>query len=253
MVRPNALAAKWEGGGSVVGAWCSLGSPFAAELSASAGYDYVCVDIQHGLSYVDALPGMLMAVSRTPACPIVRVPAIDAGVICKALDFGAAGVIVPMVNGREDAERAVAACRYAPAGVRSFGPTRASLFLDASDPMAMNDQVLCIVMIETVEAVEKAEEICTTPGVDAVYIGPADLALSMGMSPTAAPGSTEHADALERVRTTCTSFGVPVGIHTTGGEQARRCLDVGFSMVTLGTDAALLRSAVAAQLALARG
>jgi 4-hydroxy-2-oxoheptanedioate aldolase len=122
-----------------------------------------------------------------------------------------------------------------------------------TEPAAVNAQVACLVMIETVQAVKRAEEICATPGVDGVYIGPADLAVSMGLSPSFLVDSQDHADAIEHVRTVCRRAGIGAGIHTSGGEQAARRLDQGFDMVTVGTDAALLRAAAAAGLATARG
>ena len=183
--------------------------------------------------------------------PIVRVPFNDTPWPGKAFDAGAEAVVVPMVNSREDAEKAAAACRYAPEGVRSFGPVRAGMLL-GDDPPAVNRAVSCLVMIETVRAVEAAGEICSTPGVDGVYIGPADLAVSMSGS-LAAMASREHADAIETVRATCARAGIVAGIHTGGGEAARSYADAGFQMCTLATDAALLRLMARQQLATARG
>jgi 4-hydroxy-2-oxoheptanedioate aldolase len=155
------------------------------------------------------------------------------------------------VNSRADAELAAAACRYPPEGVRSFGPVRSGIVL-GDDPIEMNRAVACLVMIETLRAVEAADEICTTPGVDGVYIGPADLSVSMCGS-LAAMGSKEHRDAIETVRLACVRAGIAAGIHTGGGAQAREFADAGFQMCTLGTDAALLRTTARNELTLARG
>lgn len=249
----NLLKARFSCGQNAVGAWSSLGSAFAAELCAAEGFDYVCVDLQHGLLHFDAMAPVLVAISRTGVSPIVRVPANQPHHIGKALDAGAEAVVIPMVNSRDEAERAVGGCRYAPEGTRSFGPVRSGLFLNEAPPSEVNGEVLCIVMIETVAAVERADEICSTPGVDAVYVGPADLAVSMGLIPGAASRSPEHASAIEHVRAVSTAAGVIPGIHTAGGEQARAYLDAGFRMVSIATDAALLRAAHRAELALARG
>lgn len=248
----NRLKELWAAGGSAVGGWAVMGSPFAAELVAVAGFDYLTVDCQHGLSDLGVMVPMLQAVSRTGPTPLVRVTRNEPGAIGKALDAGAEGVIVPMVNTPEEAALAVAGCRYAPHGVRSYGPVRSGMFL-GSDTAYANAQVLCLVMIETVEGVAAADAICATPGVDGVYVGPADLAVSMGMSPAEAGGSREHADALDHVRRACEAHGVIPGIHTSGGAAARAQLDAGFRMVTVSTDAALLRAAATAELAAARG
>ena len=247
----NELRARITRGERTFGGWCTMGSAFAAELVGHEGVDYVCVDCQHGLVHADGMWRMLQAIRGTGATPIVRVPFNDTAWPGKAFDAGAEAVIVPMVNSREEAEKAAAACRYAPQGVRSFGPVRAGLLL-GDDPPAVNAEVMCLVMIETVRAVEAADAICATPGVDGVYVGPADLAVSMSGS-LAAMASREHADAIEHVRRTCADHGIVAGIHTGGGVPARAYADAGFEMCTLTTDAALLRAAVREQLAVARG
>jgi len=240
----NRLKSTLARGAPAFGAWCALGSPFAAELCSVEAVDYVCVDLQHGLSHLDAVAPMLMAISRSAATPVVRVAANQAHQIGKALDAGAEGVIVPLVNSRSEAERAAEACRYAPDGTRSFGPARSRLFLNAAPAPAVNEQVLCIVMIETMAAVEVADEICSTPGVDAVYVGPSDLAMSLGLAPGFDEMSRAHGEAIEHVRLSCERNGVVPGIHAQGGEQARAYADAGFRIVTLATDSAILSRAL---------
>jgi 4-hydroxy-2-oxoheptanedioate aldolase len=249
----NRLKDTFAAGGAAIGGWCTTPSAFNAELLAVEGYDYVCVDCQHGLIGYDAMVPMLTALGRTAATPIVRVPFNHTPWMGQALDAGAEGVIVPMVNTREDAERAAAACRYAPEGVRSFGPVRAGLFLNQEPPSQVNRQVLCFVMIETVQAVENADAICSTPGVDGVYVGPADLAISMGAAFGVDPLPAAHADAIDHLATVCAAHGIVPGIHTGGGADARRVLDAGYRMATVSTDAAIFRSAIRAELASARG
>jgi len=239
-MKTSRLRERWRSGSGAVGGWCTTGSPLAAELLADAGFDYVCADCQHGLLGYDALVPVLQAIGRTAAAPIVRVPWNGPGDIAKALDA------------RAEAEAAAAACRYPPLGLRSYGPVRSGLFL-GSDPTEVNAEVACLVMIETVQAVERADEICTTPGVDGIYIGPADLAVSMGLSPSFSVPSREHADAIEEVRLACRRAGIIAGIHTSGGEQTAERLAQGFDMATVATDAALLRGAAVAGLATARG
>jgi 4-hydroxy-2-oxoheptanedioate aldolase len=252
-VTTNRLLEGFREGRRAVGGWCVTGSPLLAELLAVEGFDYLCADCQHGLMSYDAMVPVLQAVARTQATPLARVVRNDTGEIGKALDAGAEAVVVPMVNSRAEAETAAAACRYAPEGVRSFGPVRSGLFL-GNDPTAVNHEVACLVMIETIKAVEVADAICSTPGVNGIYVGPADLAVSMGQVPSLGPPSSqEHEDAIETIRLACERAGILAGIHTGGGAQARARLDQGFNMVTVATDAVLLRTAARAELAMARG
>lgn len=250
----NRLRQLLAEGGRAVGGWCTTPSPFNAEVLGRVGYDYVCVDGQHGLIGFDAMVPMLSAISGTGATPIVRVPFNHTPWMGQVFDAGAEAVVVPMVNSREDAERAAAACRYAPEGVRSFGPVRAGMHLnDGATPAEVNRQVMCLVMIETVQAVEAAEEICATPGVDGVYVGPADLAISMGVQFGHEPMPAAHADAIAHVAEVCASAGLVAGIHTGGGDGSREALASGFQMATVGTDAGIFRLAAATELAAARG
>ena len=159
----------------------SIGNAYTAEVMANLGFDWLCVDLQHGLIDYQDLTAMLPAISTTETTPIVRVPWNEPYEIMKALDAGAYGVIVPMVNNREEALRAVSACRYPPVGLRSFGPIRAALYGGRGYSVESNGEIACIVMIETAEALENLQDIVTTPGVDGVYIGPSDLALALGL------------------------------------------------------------------------
>lgn len=249
----NQLRQTFAEGGTAIGGWCTTPSAFNAEQLALAGYDYVCVDCQHGLIGYDAMVPLLASLSRTGATPLVRVPFNHTPWMGQALDAGAEGVIVPMVNTRADAERAAAACRYAPEGVRSFGPVRAGLYLNQAPPAEVNRQVLCFVMIETVQGVENAEEICSTPGVDGVYVGPADLAISMGAAFGTDPMPPAHAEAIDHVAKVCAANRIVPGIHTGGGAGAREALESGYRMATVSTDAAIFRGAIRAELAEARG
>jgi len=248
----NRLKALWAAGGQAVGGWATIGSPFAAEILATAGFDYVGVDLQHGLAHAEAMALMLMGAARTGATPLVRVPANAPDAIGKALDAGAHGVIVPMVNSAAEAAAAVAACRYAPTGTRSFGPVRAGLQTAGMSLAEIDGQLLCLPMVETRDAVDRIEEICATPGVDGIYIGPSDLSITLGLPPYTDPVAEQLLTAIDRIREAAAEHDLPVGIHTTGGRQARWYLDRGLDMVTVSTDAAILRTAVAAELAAAR-
>ncbi|HVM64108.1 MAG TPA: aldolase/citrate lyase family protein [Acidimicrobiales bacterium] len=247
----NPLRALLDGGAAAVGSWCVTPSTLTAEVLTSEAVDYVCFDCQHGMVDSSTL-GALIAAVRPGVAPFVRVPGNDAAAIGKALDLGAGGVIIPMVGSAEEAAAAVAACRYAPEGTRSYGPLRAALALGA-EPADLQGHPLCFVMIETPAAVARADEICAVPGLGGVYVGPADLAVGLGIRPSEIEGSAEHAAAVATVREACARAGVFPGIHTSGGADAHRRLTEGFRLVSLPTDAVLLRSALHGELAAARG
>jgi 4-hydroxy-2-oxoheptanedioate aldolase len=224
-----------------------------AEILAGAGVDYVCVDQQHGVIDYDSMVPMFQAIRAEGVAPITRVLSNDPFLIMKALDGGAWGVIVPLVNNAEDAARAVAACRFPPRGMRSYGPVRAAGVIGSRDPEELGGEVLCLVMVETREALERVEEITSTPGVDGVYIGPSDLALSLGLPPTLEVTEDAHVEAVDRIREACHRSGIAAGIHARSGEWARKHAEAGFDMVTVATDAVLLRAAALRELAVARG
>jgi len=235
----------FDRGGASIGGWCVIPSPFAAELMGLAGFDWVCVDMQHGLAGHDALVGMLQVLDKTGTPSFVRVPWNQPDHIMKALDAGAHGVIVPMVNTVEDARRAVGACRYAPDGYRSWGPIRAALGRDGFSPQSANRDVVCAVMIETADALERVDEILSVPGIDAVYVGPNDLAVSGGLPPDANATHPRHRALINRVREACDRHGVVAGIHCGGWETAARWREEGFRMLNVSSDAVFLRSGAA--------
>ena len=235
------LRATLAAGGPAIGLWASIPSSLTAEAAAQAGADYVVVDQQHGAVDASLMTAMLQAIGGARVPALVRVAQNDPWTIGNVLDLGAAGVIVPMVEDGEQAARAVAACRYAPDGIRSFGALRGG-----------GEAPLCLVMIETRAGLERAEEIAATPGLDGVYVGPSDLALTLGLQPTL---RLEHApvlEALDRVRAACRAAGVAAGVHCLAAEdvpeQAAR-----FAIVTAGGDMLYLREALARALAVARG
>lgn len=247
----NGLKRRWQLGEPAFGAWCSSGSPVIAEVLALESFDYICFDIQHGLMGYDGFLSCLQAVARTGTTPLARVPANEVAWIGKVIDAGAQGVIIPMINTAEDARRAVANTRLYPLGHRSFGPIRIGQAL-GRDPVKLNEEVACIVMIETAEGVANAAEICRVPGVDCVYIGPADLALTLGLAPTAALQPGAHADACEAIRSASAAAGLVVGIHCESGAAARSMAASGYRMMTVGSDVLAVRASAVAELAAAR-
>lgn len=214
----------------------SIDSSYTVEALSHAGFDWLCLDMQHGMLDYSIVKHQLTAMSTTNTIPFVRVPWNEPYEIMKVLDAGAYGVIVPLVNTREEAERAVAACRYPPQGIRSHGPNRATLYSGKGYTKGANQELACIVMIETAEALDNLEDIVSTPGVDAVYIGPNDLAYGLGLKPTGDNNEPTHVAAVTHILETAKKHGVAAGIQTGSVEFTRRYLDQGFHMVTLGSD-----------------
>jgi 4-hydroxy-2-oxoheptanedioate aldolase len=249
----NPLRRIWAEGRTAFGMWAMMPDSFGAELLAGSGADYVCVDQQHGLVDYEAMVPMLQGIHAGGAAPITRVPASDPYLIGKALDAGVLGVIVPMVNSPEEAARAVAACRYPPRGTRSYGPVRASAAIGSGDPEDLERGTLCFVMVETREGLDRVEEIAATPGLDGIYVGPADLALSLGLRPTFDLEDPRHVEAVRKIRETCERHGIVAGVHSGSGEWARRHAEAGFGMVTVAIDAVLLKAAALQEVAVARG
>ncbi len=237
-MRPNAVKQKWREGKVTIGGWLSIPSSYSAEIMAHQGFDWLCVDTQHGMiDYGSAAP-MLQAISTTDTVPLVRVPWNEPSVIMKYLDAGAYGIIVPMINNGTEAAQAVAACRYPPHGIRSFGPNRVTYYAGRGYADEANDQVACIVMIETAEALENLDDILAVPGVDAAYIGPQDLSYAIGVPPRMDNDDPKHVATVARIREACERHGVVPGIHTGGGAFASRCAEQGFKMIMLTSDAA---------------
>jgi 4-hydroxy-2-oxoheptanedioate aldolase len=251
MAELQSLRSVWDGGGTALGAWLSLRDPWLAEVAATSGYDYACVDLQHGFSDVAQAMAMLQAMARTPTVPITRVPWNEPGIIGRLLDAGALGVIIPMVNTPEEAERAVASCRYAPVGSRSFGPLGAVARHGPHYAAGANDAVACIPMIETRQAVEAIDEILSVPGIDAIYIGPADLSLTYGLPPAVDHPGDPFQSALATVVDACRRHGVVPGIHANASLAATRH-QAGFRMISVGFDAAPAMTALRGEIKVAR-
>src|SRR5919107_3540184 len=248
----NPIREIWAGDRPAFGLWSVMPGTIGAEILAKAGADYVCVDQQHGVIDYGSMAPMFQAIRAGGAAPITRVLSNDPFLIMKALDAGSWGVIVPLVNSPEDAARAVSACRYPPQGIRSFGPVLAADVIGSRDPEELGGEVLCLVMVETREALERVGEIAATPGLDGIYIGPSDLALSLGLTPTLEIMEGEHAAAVRRIREACHEHGIAAGIHAPSGEWASRHVQAGFDLITVASDAPLLRGAASREMSKAR-
>ena len=241
----------------VVGYWVVLDAPPATERIAGAGYDYVVLDAQHGLlGYEGVLRGLLAVDAAAGlgagAVGVVRVESGEPATIGHALDAGAAGVVVPLVSSPAEAAAVVAAARYPPAGVRSFGPMRSGLRI-GPDPAASNEAVLVLAMIETPGGLAEVAEIARTPGLDGLYIGPNDLRLALGAATPDDPAFDDQlAAALTQVREACDAAGIAAGIFTPSGEVAAQRLREGFTFVTVALDLVHLEQTARAHLEVAR-
>jgi 4-hydroxy-2-oxoheptanedioate aldolase len=252
-MRANQLRQLWQSGGAAVNGWLSIGNSFAAEVMAHAGWDSLTIDLQHGpLDYSHALP-MLQAISNTPTVPLARVPWNEPGIIMKLLDAGCYGIICPMINTRAQCEQFVATCRYAPEGFRSFGPTRAVLYAGSDYAQHANREIVTLAMIETAEAFSNVEAIVNTPGLDGIYIGPADLGLSMVGKPQIDHTEAPMLDAILHIRDACKAAGIVAGIHCGSAEYAARMIGEGFQLVTIGSDSRLMAQAASEAIGIARG
>jgi len=230
-------------GGSAIGLWATIPSPVTAELAARAGADYVVVDQQHGAVGPGDLLVLLQAIQGAGTPALVRVGSHDPWVIGHALDLGAEGVIVPLVDGPEEAAAIVSACRYAPAGRRSWGRVRG----DAAE------EPLVLAMIETRAGLEAVDAIVGTDGLDGVYIGPSDLSLGLGGHPSPRLEDPTVLEAIRTVRAAAESAQKLCGLHCLDPLDAAGFAAEGFAMVTAGGDGGFLRTALTAAVATARG
>jgi 4-hydroxy-2-oxoheptanedioate aldolase len=233
----RSLRERWKAGEATFGAWCTIPSSWTAEIAARSGHDWVVVDTQHGLIGYEVMLPMLQAISAGGVPSFVRVPWNEPGTIMKALDAGAGGVIVPMINSVKEAEAVVGACRYPPMGYRSMGPLRARVV----DPEWKNP--ICVVMVETVQAVSLVDEILAVPGIDAVFVGPNDLAVSAGVDSSYEGRDPGHRRMIEAVAKSAKAHGVTAGIMCGTAEVALQWRNAGYQMLALDADTRLLATA----------
>jgi 4-hydroxy-2-oxoheptanedioate aldolase len=252
-VRTNQLRNLLQQDASAVCGWLSVDSPYLAEVLSHSGYDAVTVDLQHGMYGLDRAVTLLQAVGAGPAVPMARCPALEPAVIGKLLDAGAYGIICPAIDTGEQAADFVRACRYPPVGARSFGPSRGLLYGGPDYVEHADRTVLTWAMIESVTALANLDAILETPGLDGVYVGPNDLALSMGERPGAGALPARVLDALELIARRARAAGRWAGAFAVDAATARHQLEMGFQLVTPGNDVGIMRQAVADRLATVRG
>jgi 4-hydroxy-2-oxoheptanedioate aldolase len=255
MTAPESFARRLRGRERLVGYWISCDNPVGTERIARLGYDYIVLDGQHGVvSQPGWIAGMLAVDAGQRSAGLIRVPSASPVAIGTALDAGARGVIVPMVDSPEQAELAVRATRHWPAGIRSLsGPVRAELRLGAV-PGEIDDAVTCIAMIESAGGMASLDAICATPGLDAVYVGPADLSLALGGRYFGDPAVRPALDhALARIADAAKQAGIACGMHCLDGQSAAAWLSDEFTFATVAADIIHLQQAAAAHLAAAGG
>ena len=231
----NTAKQRMDAGEPVFGWSLGLGSPLAAERLAQTGVEFIMIDGQHGSFGSDSTIATLMAIVAGGATPMVRVASNDYTMIGRVLDDGALGVVVPMVHTAADAQRAADACRYPSMGTRSWGWARAAAYGD-DYPDAINQEVFLAVQIESTQAVQNAEAILGTDGVDGCWIGPSDLTLSLGYRPGSDDGRKALAEAVDKIHSACEKAGKIAGYACGGPEEARAFADRGFRFLTAGSD-----------------
>ena len=241
-MRENRLRTMWAADQTVVNGWLAIPDSFSAEVMAHQGWDALTIDLQHGVVDYAAMLGMLQAISTTDTVPMVRVPWLEPGIIMKSLDAGAYGLICPMINTRDEAARLVSYARYAPKGCRSFGPIRASMYAGADYPQKANDTVVVFAMIETAQAVDNLDAILSVEGLDAIYVGPSDLSLTLGCRPVIDDVDPPAAQAIAHIAERAKAHGVFCGIHNGVPAQALARQALGYRLVTVGSDARMLAS-----------
>ncbi|HWA60289.1 MAG TPA: aldolase/citrate lyase family protein [Caulobacteraceae bacterium] len=243
----TSLKARVAAGETALGAWCMIPGALTAEALGRAGFDWVLVDMQHGCMAYETALDMIRAIDLTGAAPIVRVPWNDPGIIGRVLDAGALGVVIPMIQTAADARAAVDACLYPPAGRRSFGPVRVGLRDGPGYFATANDRVLVIPMIETAEALGEVEAIAATPGVDALFVGPFDLSIALGLPPGDNDGQPAFDAAIARVSSAARAAGVATAVLSNAKVAPLRIAQ-GFRLVSVVTDLNTLAAASRADL-----
>ena len=245
-MRTNLVKEKLKRGEPTIGMWISTGNPLAAEILAHAGLDWLTIDMEHNPIDMDSMLNCFYAIGTTDTVPFVRVPSNDPTILKRVLDAGAHGAVIPDIRTPEEAERAVKACRYPPEGIRGVGNIRGQLYGGPDYFERVNEETCVVLMIEDVEAVRRISEISSVPGIDVLFIGPADLAASLGLPGRANNQHPDHKAAVKRVLDTGKEFGIPVGLACAGPEEVNQRLEEGFQWLTVGSDARLLIAAAQA-------
>ncbi len=243
-MKKNKIKQMMADGKPVINGWLQIPNSFSAEIMANQGWDSLTIDMQHGvIDYPNALQ-MLQSISTTETTPLARVNWNEPGQIMKILDAGCYGVICPMISNKEQAEKFVQACMYPPKGYRSFGPVRGLVYGGADYGDHANEEILKIAMIETKESLDKLDEIMSTPGVDGIYIGPADLSLAIGEKPSFDKSENDPVfPVIMKILEHAKKNNIFAGLHNMTAEYAQKMIDRGFQFVTVGSEQRFMSSA----------
>ena len=253
-MRLNKVKALWQQEKAPTVAWLSSADTYIAELMANTGFDALVLDMQHGMGIgPDRAALWLQAVSNSDAVPIVRVPWNEPAYVQWVLDAGAYGVIVPLINSPEEAAKAAGACRYPPLGYRSVGPNRARLYGGTDYLAKANQEIICLIMIENINTIPHLEQLAEVKGIDGFFIGPVDLAVTMGIAPEDILHNTEHGKACQRVLDVARGHGLIAGIYSRSAQEALHRIKKGFLFCPSIVDTNVLTAAASAALQQVRG
>ena len=248
-MRKNKLKEIFKKNGSAINGWLQIPNSFTAELMANQNWDSLTLDMQHGVIDYSHAISMLQAISTTDVVPLARVNWNEPGQIMKILDAGAYGIICPMVSNRKEAENFVQACMYPPKGYRSYGPIRGLVYGGHDYADEANNEILKFAMIETKESLDNLNEIMQTPGLDGIYIGPADLSLAIGEKPSFdKPEGDPVFEVIMKILEHAKKNKVIAGIQNAQPEYAHKMIKKGFQLVTIGTDQRFMVAAAKASL-----
>ena len=245
-MRPNKVKQLWKEGKQASVAWMGTPDTYTAEIMANTGLDALVLDMQHGMAIgPDRAATWLQAVSTTDTVPMVRVPWNEPFFMQWVLDAGAYGIIVPLVNNKEEAIKAGGACRYPPIGYRSIGPNRARFYGGNDYFEHANEEIICLVMVEDIRTVDHLEELAEAPGIDGFYIGPADLAISLGIPPRSYMQDSRHMEACDRVVKVARDHGLVPASHAASAEEAVLRFNQGFLLAPIITDGGAITTGAA--------
>jgi len=235
-MKKHTLVKQWKEGRATSNGWLTIPEGSTAEVMAHQGFDSLTIDMQHGIHDYLKVVDLLRAINTTPTKSIVRVPWLDPTHIMKILDVGASGIICPMINNKEEAEKLVEYAYYPPLGKRSFGPIRAKFLYEEDYDKCANDEILVFAMIETKEALDNLEDILSVEGVDAVFIGPADLSFSLGYKPKFDQEEPFVLNIIKHILSTAKKYDKFAGIYNGTVDYAKKMVQLGFDFVTIGSD-----------------
>jgi 4-hydroxy-2-oxoheptanedioate aldolase len=246
------LARRLAAGETVFTGWCALPAPLIVETVAREGFVAVTIDQQHGLWDTAATATAVGAIRQAGAAPIVRVPLGAFDTASRVLDFGAEGVIAPMINTVADARALVSATKYPPLGARSWGPTRALTLAGISDARSYlrdaNENIVTIAMIETQAALDNLDAIAATAGIDVLFVGPSDLSIALTRGADLDPHSAQVEAALDKIVTAANKAGKIAGLYCANAERAVACAKRGIRFLAVGSDLGFLRAGASAEL-----